>query len=554
MRKTLSLLLLAIAASLSAQEPKPVPQSVTALEQLRSHPNDGPFSWNTGTYQYDGAGNIWAIGDERFGYDKIGRLKSATVRGPDLSSMQTQSYVYDAYGNMGSMVTQDGGLTTRTVTMTVDAPTNRLTAVTYTPTTPQESVTYDGAGRVTAVNGTYYSYDALGMPNVVRLGTPTATPRIVYAYTADDERLLAFDTSGDTHWTLRGLDNKVLRDIKQNGATWSVDRDYVYRDGLLLTALKGDGSVEHYSLDHLGTPRLVTNASAVKVGYHVYWPFGEEWSPGTAQDGAPLKFTGHERDADPAGGTATLDYMHARYYRAGWGRFLTVDPQYDDNVQFRPDKWNRFSYAANDPIRYVDPNGRGAYDFIEGVANGWSSSNLGNLNRVKPRNVDYQRGQMIGDATAIVQGAYETLQGGAIAAAGGGATLATVGGSSLVTVPVAIDGLAMAIHGLAVGGIGLTNLMSAEGNGGGGGGGGDGNGNGGGNSGGDDNQNKVLSKGEIKRLEAGDVEIHQLKYEVTGDSNVARYDLYKDKKGNIFVNRKGGKGAGEPTGLNINDF
>jgi hypothetical protein len=30
--------------------------------------------------------------------------------------------------------------------------------------------------------------------------------------------------------------------------------------------------------------------------------------------------------------------------------------------------------------------------------------------------------------------------------------------------------------------------------------------------------------------------------------------LYKDKKGNIFVKLKNGKGQGEPTGYNINDF
>jgi hypothetical protein len=90
-----------------------------------------------------------------------------------------------------------------------------------------------------------YQYDGAGMLNTILVGSSTQ-PRIIYTYTADDERLFAFDVpAGTTHWTLRGLDNKVLRDFKQVGASWSVDRDYVYRDGLLLAALKSGGAVEH---------------------------------------------------------------------------------------------------------------------------------------------------------------------------------------------------------------------------------------------------------------------------------------------------------------------
>jgi RHS repeat-associated protein len=166
------------------------------------------------------------------------------------------------------------------------------------------------------------------MMNTIHLGD-SAQPRVVYAYTSDDARLFSFAvTAGITHWTLRGLDNKVLRDFRQTGSTWSVDRDYVYRDGLLLSALEPGGAVEHYTVDHLGTPRLITDGAGHKPGSHAYWPFGEEWTPGNAQEGSPLKFTGHERDADPSG----LDSMHARYYRAVWGRFLAADKGKDWNA------------------------------------------------------------------------------------------------------------------------------------------------------------------------------------------------------------------------------
>jgi Bacterial toxin 33 len=46
----------------------------------------------------------------------------------------------------------------------------------------------------------------------------------------------------------------------------------------------------------------------------------------------------------------------------------------------------------------------------------------------------------------------------------------------------------------------------------------------------------------------------KIKQEIVGKKNSGRYDLYKDKQGNIYIKPKGGQGTGEPTGLNINNF
>jgi RHS repeat-associated protein len=154
-----------------------------------------------------------------------------------------------------------------------------------------------------------------------------------------------------------------------------VERDYVYRDGLLLAALKSSGAVEHYSLDHLGTPRLVTDGAGHKIGYHVYWPFGEEWSPGDAQEASPLKFTGHERDVDPTGGTTVLDYMHARYYGAAWGRFLSVDPIVDiTQAPNEPQMWNRYSYVTDNPLKFTDADGRYRDGYFEKPYSEWGQA------------------------------------------------------------------------------------------------------------------------------------------------------------------------------------
>jgi RHS repeat-associated protein len=334
---------------------------VKALEYLKPQPSSGPTSWINGPYGYDPAGNIKVIGVESYAYDMVGRLTNATLRGPDLSSIQTQSFTYDEYGNLTS-TTKLG----QTIPLTIVPGENKNLL---------SGVGYDAAGNVITAGLLHYDYDAVGMMNQVRVGSSNA-PTVIYAYTAYDERLFAFDVSANTtHWTPRGLDNKVLRDLKQTGATWSVERDYVYRDGLLLAALKPSG-VEHFSLDHLGTVRLVTNGSGQKIGYHVYWPFGEEWSPGNAQEDSPLKFTGHERDADPSGGNAALDYMHARYYRSGWGRFLSVDPTWSSADLRRPQSWNRYSYGLNNPVLNADPDGRCSPAVVDCAAEGFAVGNV----------------------------------------------------------------------------------------------------------------------------------------------------------------------------------
>jgi RHS repeat-associated protein len=54
-----------------------------------------------------------------------------------------------------------------------------------------------------------------------------------------------------------------------------------------------------------------------------------------------------------------LDYMHARYYLPLIGRFTSVDPVLQaGRAQSSPQLWNRFSYALNSPLKYIDPRGR----------------------------------------------------------------------------------------------------------------------------------------------------------------------------------------------------
>lgn len=125
--------------------------------------------------------------------------------------------------------------------------------------------------------------------------------------------------------------------------------------------------VEYVHLDALGSVRAVSNQANVVIERHDYLPFGEECTTGACTGnpgvggGQPRKFTGKERDQETG-----LDYFGARYYGAKMGRFTTIDPVYTwaDNL-VDPQRWNRYSYSLNNPLRYLDPDGRQAAAVME---------------------------------------------------------------------------------------------------------------------------------------------------------------------------------------------
>ncbi len=64
-------------------------------------------------------------------------------------------------------------------------------------------------------------------------------------------------------------------------------------------------------------------------------------------------FTGKERDAESGN-----DYFGARYYASSMGRFMSPDPSglyYADLTN--PQSFNLYSYALNNPLRFIDPTG-----------------------------------------------------------------------------------------------------------------------------------------------------------------------------------------------------
>ncbi len=62
-----------------------------------------------------------------------------------------------------------------------------------------------------------------------------------------------------------------------------------------------------------------------------------------------------QNSAMPSG----LDYFGARYFSGAQGRFTSPDEPFVDQWEQNPQSWNLYTYARNNPLRFVDPTGQG---------------------------------------------------------------------------------------------------------------------------------------------------------------------------------------------------
>jgi len=107
-------------------------------------------------------------------------------------------------------------------------------------------------------------------------------------------------------------------------------------------------SVRYQHTDMLGSVVSESDESGNIISRSQYEPFGKRM--GGDKEG--IGYTGHLQDKDLG-----LTYMQARYYDPLIGRFYSNDPVGFDNVH----NFNRYSYANNNPYKYIDPDGRDSF-------------------------------------------------------------------------------------------------------------------------------------------------------------------------------------------------
>ncbi|MCX6544157.1 MAG: RHS repeat-associated core domain-containing protein [Acidobacteria bacterium] len=187
--------------------------------------------------------------------------------------------------------------------------------------------------------------------------------------------------------------------------------------------------VEYYHLDALGSVRVVTDQTGQVVSRHDFLPFGEEWPAPQPTTKEKKLFTGHERDAETG-----LDYFGARYYRASVGRFSTVDPELSvKEAVVDPQRWNRYAYVTNNPLKYTDPDGKNPL-LITGsigaaVYGGWAIyENVSHGRAPLSGNVGFEaaKGFVVGATLGIAGPAFAGMGGAETALAGSATATGTV--------------------------------------------------------------------------------------------------------------------------------
>jgi RHS repeat-associated protein len=125
---------------------------------------------------------------------------------------------------------------------------------------------------------------------------------------------------------------------------------YYYADGRLV-ARTDQGGASWYHSDSLGTPHVISGKPDEEPVLCDYKPFGEPLGcRGPSSTPGELGYGGHEVDAETG-----LVYMAARYYDPSIGRFLSADSLVPNMAE--PQALNRYAYAYNNPLVYMDPSG-----------------------------------------------------------------------------------------------------------------------------------------------------------------------------------------------------
>ena len=139
-----------------------------------------------------------------------------------------------------------------------------------------------------------------------------------YTYDATGNRIQKYDGSANT-WYVQGADGKteVITTATTTAPTYTMDNlGQILRNGTTLTRY-------YYLKDHLGSIKMMVDASGNVQSYNDYYPYGMTMPGRSGVNGADtrFRFTGKERDVENG-----FDYFGARYYDSRIARWMSVDP------------------------------------------------------------------------------------------------------------------------------------------------------------------------------------------------------------------------------------
>jgi RHS repeat-associated protein len=333
------------------------------LSNVQYGPN-GPVSYNlgnglTGLYSYDALGRLsgatvssggtqvygFANGwkgqqltgsadsvlaqGSTYGYDEFNRLTSRTVNsgtGPNYG------WVYDRYGNRLQQNMTGGSGSGSTFTASVNPANNQLVGYSY-----------DAAGNMTNDTFHTYTYDAEGNITAVD-GGQTAQ----YVYNAQNQRVRAAAGGTATEYVFSAAGQRVS---EWNGTTRAQLKGKYYWGGAPV-AYYANGAAHFEHQDWLGTERLRTAYNGGVEGSYNSQPWGDGHATQTGSDLDANHYAQLDYDAE-----SDTDHAQFRQYSNAQGRWLSPDPYDGSYDASNPQSMNRYVYALNNPLRYVDPLG-----------------------------------------------------------------------------------------------------------------------------------------------------------------------------------------------------
>jgi RHS repeat-associated protein len=187
---------------------------------------------------------------------------------------------------------------------------------------------------------TTYQYDQAGNLTAVERPKAGETPVIAESYVYDGNGLRASQTVSAVSSGLVWDQAEELPLLLSDGQA-----SYIYGpNGLPIEQISSAEVPSFYHHDHLGSTRMLTNASGAATATFSYSAYGAPAGK-TGSQTTPLEFAGQYTNAQSG-----LQYLRARVYDPVTGQFLTRDPITD--VTREP-----YVYAGNDPANFSDPYG-----------------------------------------------------------------------------------------------------------------------------------------------------------------------------------------------------
>ena len=286
--------------------------------------------------------NSWS---QSYVYDNVNRL--LTVSETTGSNPWSQSYGYDQYGNRH--IATSGlplELHEPNSPSNFSAANNRLTTL---PTNPVTTITYDAAGNQANYPPYTLNYDGENRNTVVKL---SGSDYVTFSYDGDGRRVKKQITNGATTYYVYDAFGQMAAEYSTQPPT-ATGTSYMFTDMLGSVRTITDQNkiiIENY--DYLPFGRMLNASTNGRA--NLYFPSDPDAPNALLNSKTPQKFTGKERDAETG-----LDYFGARYYSGAQGRFISADEPFADQDTADPQSWNLYSYVGNNPLGFIDEDGRG---------------------------------------------------------------------------------------------------------------------------------------------------------------------------------------------------